>query len=177
MNNSEKGSAGPQQRFKRLRNPAADDVILELLRPMRAGRSCSGRRSSDGQMISTLIIEAGDHASDLRFCVELRGFEPLTPSMRTRCATGLRYSPKNASQRSKLVAVLAHIMRVSGGGVGARTGVGRALAGSGRARIGWSNCRATRCEGARRGRKARRGGKLGRRCREGAFCGGIWADR
>lgn len=27
------------------------------------------------------------------FSVELRGFEPLTPSMRTRCATGLRYSP------------------------------------------------------------------------------------
>ncbi len=26
--------------------------------------------------------------------VELRGFEPLTPSMRTRCATGLRYSPR-----------------------------------------------------------------------------------
>ena len=33
--------------------------------------------------------------------VELRGFEPLTPSMRTRCATGLRYSPWTASQRSK----------------------------------------------------------------------------
>jgi hypothetical protein len=32
--------------------------------------------------------------SDLRKWVELRGFEPLTPSMRTRCATGLRYSPK-----------------------------------------------------------------------------------
>ena len=29
------------------------------------------------------------------FLVELRGFEPLTPSMRTRCATGLRYSPWN----------------------------------------------------------------------------------
>ena len=29
--------------------------------------------------------------------VELRGFEPLTPSMRTRCATGLRYSPENLS--------------------------------------------------------------------------------
>jgi hypothetical protein len=28
--------------------------------------------------------------------VELRGFEPLTPSMRTRCATGLRHSPWNA---------------------------------------------------------------------------------
>ena len=33
--------------------------------------------------------------------VELRGFEPLTPSMRTRCATGLRYSPWNACQPSK----------------------------------------------------------------------------
>ena len=42
--------------------------------------------------------------------VELRGFEPLTPSMRTRCATGLRYSPKNASQRSKLAGVAAHVM-------------------------------------------------------------------
>jgi hypothetical protein len=29
--------------------------------------------------------------------VELRGFEPLTPSMRTRCATGLRYSPWDGS--------------------------------------------------------------------------------
>jgi hypothetical protein len=35
------------------------------------------------------------------FWVELRGFEPLTPSMRTRCATGLRYSPKTGCQRSK----------------------------------------------------------------------------
>ena len=39
--------------------------------------------------------------------VELRGFEPLTPSMRTRCATGLRYSPWNESQRSKLCRLLA----------------------------------------------------------------------
>ncbi len=31
------------------------------------------------------------------FSVELRGFEPLAPSMRTRCATGLRYSPENLS--------------------------------------------------------------------------------
>ena len=30
--------------------------------------------------------------------VELRGFEPLTPSMRTRCATGLRYSPCYGNQ-------------------------------------------------------------------------------
>jgi len=27
-------------------------------------------------------------AADLHFLVELRGFEPLTPSMRTQCATG-----------------------------------------------------------------------------------------
>src|SRR5262249_32172656 len=39
--------------------------------------------------------------------VELRGFEPLTPSMRTRCATGLRYSPWNGCQRSKDRRVLA----------------------------------------------------------------------
>ena len=39
--------------------------------------------------------------------VELRGFEPLTPSMRTRCATRLRYSPENLSQRSKLCCLLA----------------------------------------------------------------------
>ncbi len=36
--------------------------------------------------------------------VELRGFEPLTPSMRTRCATGLRYSPESGAPdiRSRL---------------------------------------------------------------------------
>ena len=39
--------------------------------------------------------------------VELRGFEPLTPSMRTRCATGLRYSPKTGSQPSKSRALRA----------------------------------------------------------------------
>ncbi|CAL2057831.1 hypothetical protein GPN2_11008 [Streptomyces murinus] len=32
-------------------------------------------------------------------CVDLRGFEPLAPSMRTRCATGLRHRPL---QRVKL---------------------------------------------------------------------------
>jgi hypothetical protein len=50
-------------------------------------------------------MESNQRASDLvkhrNQRVELRGFEPLTPSMRTRCATGLRYSPKTGSQRSK----------------------------------------------------------------------------
>ena len=44
---------------------------------------------------------ASDLVRDQIQRVELRGFEPLTPSMRTRCATGLRYSPKTGSQRSK----------------------------------------------------------------------------
>ena len=52
-------------------------------------------------MILAEHFRVGDHDSDLHFLVELRGFEPLTPSMRTRCATGLRYSPWNGCQRSK----------------------------------------------------------------------------
>src|SRR5258705_2555793 len=38
----------------------------------------------DGQTIFTMIAKVEDHGSGLRFWVELRGFEPLTPSMRTR---------------------------------------------------------------------------------------------
>jgi hypothetical protein len=56
-------------------------------------------------------------------CVELRGFEPLTPSMRTRCATGLRYSPKNVSQPSKRPAFFVHEL------VGYRRGSGDRRAG------------------------------------------------
>jgi hypothetical protein len=48
-----------------------------------------------------MITASQNHGYDLQVWVELRGFEPLTPSMRTRCATGLRYSPKTGSQRSK----------------------------------------------------------------------------
>jgi hypothetical protein len=50
---------------------------------------------------------SGDRNRPLTW-VELRGFEPLTPSMRTRCATGLRYSPENLRQRSKPAALSAH---------------------------------------------------------------------
>ena len=39
-------------------------------------------------MIFNMIIKAEDHGPDLRVWVELRGFEPLTPSMRTECAIG-----------------------------------------------------------------------------------------
>ena len=49
-----------------------------------------------------------DRGSNIRTQVELRGFEPLTPSMRTRCATGLRHSPENLSQPSKRSTLPAH---------------------------------------------------------------------
>jgi hypothetical protein len=39
-------------------------------------------------MIFNMIIEAENHGADLRLWVELRGFEPLTPSMRTKRAVG-----------------------------------------------------------------------------------------
>jgi hypothetical protein len=51
------------------------------LRPAPEGRTKNTRRASDLARLR-------------KNRVELRGFEPLTPSMRTRCATGLRYSPK-----------------------------------------------------------------------------------
>ena len=55
--------------------------------------------------VLSCCTEAGKGRSRVRnqplTLVELRGFEPLTPSMRTRCATGLRYSPWDGCQRSK----------------------------------------------------------------------------
>jgi hypothetical protein len=49
-----------------------------------AGLCRSARRSRDGQTILITVPQAWDHAHDLRFWVELRGFEPLAPSMRMR---------------------------------------------------------------------------------------------
>jgi site-specific DNA recombinase len=93
-------------------NPPFDDLLARLVparvhhdiqaleqqkarREIPAGSANSDPGIHEGQ---------GSHTSTL---VELRGFEPLTPSMRTRCATGLRYSPKTGSQRSKLPACFA----------------------------------------------------------------------
>ena len=41
-------------------------------------------------MILTETFRVGNHGPDLKFLVELRGFEPLTPSMRMRirCSNG-----------------------------------------------------------------------------------------
>ena len=48
--------------------------------------------------------------------VELRGFEPLTPSMRTRCATGLRYSPKGTAVSVANLAARSRRRQVPRGG-------------------------------------------------------------
>jgi len=60
------------------------DAISGLPRAADAGGCRPERRSSDGQAILVEIMKTSWHAADLRFWVELRGFEPLTPSMRTK---------------------------------------------------------------------------------------------
>src|SRR6266702_5467246 len=62
------------------------DAISGLPRAADAGGCRPERRSTDGQVILGVITKTLMHASDLRFWVELRGFEPLTPSMRTERA-------------------------------------------------------------------------------------------
>ena len=68
--------------------------LSEAIRSVVASRDSTDneqrrQRDSDG------VDPAG--GSKVALLVELRGFEPLTPSMRTRCATGLRHSPLRAS--------------------------------------------------------------------------------
>ena len=50
------------------------------------------------QITHALRNEIGPTMWALFHFVELRGFEPLTPSMRTRCATELRHSPLRAAR-------------------------------------------------------------------------------
>ena len=93
--------------FRGPRIPTETHASPDRPRATAVGHYRLDRRSNDGQMIKAMITDCSDHGLDLRFWVELRGFEPLAPSMRTRCATGLRYSPKNGCQRSKLSRLLA----------------------------------------------------------------------
>jgi site-specific DNA recombinase len=55
----------------------------------------AGQPGASADPATTRRTTAEDPVRAMTNLVELRGFEPLTPSMRTRCATGLRYSPKN----------------------------------------------------------------------------------
>src|ERR1017187_5257646 len=82
---------------------AAVDAVVGSWRTADIGNYRVERRSSHGQADLDRDNPRSLHVADLVVWVELRGFEPLTPSMRTRCATGLRYSPKTGSQRSKSI--------------------------------------------------------------------------
>ena len=74
--------------------------MISQIPPNRAENPSLGRRLGLKERASDLVRDQIPE-------VELRGFEPLTPSMRTRCATGLRYSPWNGCQRSKDLGLLA----------------------------------------------------------------------
>jgi integrase len=102
------------------------------------------------------VRRASDLVKDQDRRVELRGFEPLTPSMRTRCATGLRYSPKNGCQRSKYRHLFAHLAAAPNGP--AQRGPPRA-AGS---RVSSGAGRAQRGAGLSRRRRGRRRRSTGR---------------
>jgi len=56
-----------------------------------APKDAARRLTTSAGLLATALAGRGSSKAAM---VELRGFEPLTPSMRTRCATGLRYSPK-----------------------------------------------------------------------------------
>jgi integrase len=87
------GSAAPltPQETRQHRPASVDSEKLISQIPPRTAEdpTLSGRVGS--------VQRASDLAKHEILRVELRGFEPLTPSMRTRCATGLRYSPKTGA--------------------------------------------------------------------------------
>jgi site-specific DNA recombinase len=80
------GRAYDEPTYYRKRPPALTGVVFH------EGVSADGLTSID-----LLQLAQGGNGCSKPVMVELRGFEPLTPSMRTRCATGLRYSPENLS--------------------------------------------------------------------------------
>ncbi len=67
--------------------------LSAALRQEAEGRERQGQQAQRPQSLNSEGVEPVG-CSNFELLVELRGFEPLTPSMRTRCATGLRYSPE-----------------------------------------------------------------------------------
>src|SRR6478609_3642872 len=53
-----------------------------------------GPELSLGRGTTKVPSDRDDRTGPSSMCVELWGFEPQTPSMRTRCATRLRHSPR-----------------------------------------------------------------------------------
>ena len=74
--------------------PGGREKMISQIPPNRPESPTRRTRAGRPQRASDLVKQENQR-------VELRGFEPLTPSMRTRCATGLRYSPWDGCQRSK----------------------------------------------------------------------------
>ena len=74
--------------------PGGREKMISQIPPKIAEGPTPGTKMRPNQRASDLVRDQIPE-------VELRGFEPLTPSMRTRCATGLRYSPWNSGQPSK----------------------------------------------------------------------------
>jgi site-specific DNA recombinase len=81
------------------------DQVTEYLAPLvEVSRAHTNARNANGATVenggagtvtraSLLATALAGGCSSKTAMVDLRGFEPLTPSMRTRCATGLRYRP------------------------------------------------------------------------------------
>jgi hypothetical protein len=111
--------AAPRETVKQSATPGDRDKMISQIPPNYAESPSQETRLG-------LKERASDLVRDQNQPVELRGFEPLTPSMRTRCATGLRYSPKTASQRSKRWGLSAPWWPPHGSGGGRRTGSGPA---------------------------------------------------
>ena len=68
--------------------------------------SCRGQAGRDGWFRGQTGVKTAVRVTHetlkapetLGHMVELRGFEPLTPSMRTRCATRLRHNPSRTGE-------------------------------------------------------------------------------
>jgi hypothetical protein len=74
--------------------PGGTEKMISQIPPNNASGSTQEARAEPDERASYLVRHEIHR-------VELWGFEPQTPSMRTRCATGLRHSPKTGRQRSK----------------------------------------------------------------------------
>jgi integrase len=110
--------AAPAETQKQPTTPGDREKMISQIPPNHAESPSQGTRLGLKERASDLVRHQNQP-------VELRGFEPLTPSMRTRCATGLRYSPKTASQRSKRWDLFAPRWPLGGSAPGRCTGRAR----------------------------------------------------
>jgi hypothetical protein len=82
-----------------------DAVFAVAAMPGHATWPCQGGHHLAPEMAPNTIEPESYTASTCRFWVELRGFEPLTPSMRAQCSTGQTGQVTASAQVSGLRAV------------------------------------------------------------------------